>query len=150
MNTNKQTQVSTLSSFAKTRYPKETNRIIDNDIQLSTKLAAILGMLESYYAAYSLNQQELIIFANKVAKEQTNPDEKRLKQITKTSKNKFNKLKNQYARFDKFNKEFALEFTKYLGGENNKVSEPLIDAFDVFWQTIVSIDGNHLKIKKNE
>ena len=140
--------ISDLAEFLGEKYEKESEKLIQNNVRLATKLAAMLCMFEAYYIEYSQNQQELIRQVDVAMTEKVADDTDHLKQIKRTSKNKLNRIKNQDARFDKFFKEFNKEFTKYFGDGTGEMSGTLLDAFDAFWNTIVRIDENSVGIKK--
>lgn len=142
--------ISDLAEFLGEKYEKESQKLIENNVRLSTKLSAMLCMFEAYYTEFSQNQRELIrqVDVAMVEKASAADDAEHLKQIKRTSKNKLNRIKNQDARFDKFFKEFNKEFTKYFGDGTGEMSGTLLDAFDAFWNTIVRIDENSVGIKK--
>jgi hypothetical protein len=140
-----------LAKFTGEKYADETLKIVQNNVRLSTKMAAILCMLEAYYVEFSQNQKELIRMVDKATSEKSADDDVHLKQIKRTSKNKLNRIHNQENRFDKFYKEFKSEFTKYFGdeGKTGKMEESLLDAFEVFWDNVVKIDENSVSVKEN-
>lgn len=140
--------ISDLAEFLGKKYEKESEKLIQNNVRLATKLSAMLCMFEAYYTEYSQNQQELIRQVDVAMTEKVADDTDHLKQIKRTSKNKLNRIKNQDARFDKFFKEFNKEFTKYFGDGTEEMSGTLLDAFDAFWNTVVRIDEKSVGINK--
>ena len=146
----KKEQVSELAAFLGEKYAVESQKVVENNVRLSTKLAAMLCMFESYYTEFSQNQRELIRLVDVATSEKASEakDFDHVKQIKRTSKNKLNRIKNQDARFDKFFKEFNIEFTKYFGDGAGEMSGTLLDAFDAFWNTVVKIDEKSVGINK--
>ena len=130
------------------KHAVESQKIIENNIRLSTKLSAMLCMFEAYYVEFSQNQKELIRRVNSASSGKAAGDNTHLKQILRTSKNKLNKINNQDARFYKFYKEFNLEFTKYFGDGAGEMSSNLLDALDTFWNNVVRIDEKSVGINQ--
>jgi hypothetical protein len=146
----KKEPISELAAFLGEKYAVESQKVVENNVRLSTKLAAMLCMFESYYTEFSQNQRELIRLVDVATSEKAfeAKDFDHIKQIKRTSKNKLNRIKNQDARFDKFFKEFNTEFTKYFGDGTREMSGTLLDAFDAFWNTVVRIDEKSVGINK--
>ncbi|QQV90928.1 hypothetical protein M1M24_gp57 [Polaribacter phage Freya_1] len=128
------------------KYKDQSDKLVQNNMRLSTKLTAFIFMFEAYYDEYSQNQKEFIKLVNEAKTEQAQGDEVFLKQVNRATKNKLNKIKNQDARFLKFSKEFNGEFTKYFNEGKLEVSETLMDALDAFWDTVVKVDENTVSI----
>lgn len=133
-----------LREYAGEKYGEKVEQINRENSIYSTKLAAILKMLESYYNCYTQNKREIIKFASKVALENAGDDQVYIKQIHRTTKNKMNKIQNMDARFDKFVKEFLGEFTDLFHGD--ELEENLLDAFDAFWEENVTIEPNTISV----
>lgn len=133
-----------LKYLASKKMEVKIQKIEKNNLLYSTKMAALLNMLENYFIAYSQNKKEFLRISENVAMNNPLIDKKNVKRKVK---NITNKIENESLYFYKFYKKFSKEFSQLF--EDEKTNERLLDVFDSFWERNVEIKEDTLNVNEN-
>ena len=136
-----------LDKYIADNYASEAAKLTKDNIDYSTKLAAMIKMIESYLNVYIQLRKETIKFQAKVIIENANGDSKYTAEIQRMTKNQLNKIDNLDGQFQRLIKIGNKEFDRMLGNED--FGEALLDLFDLFWNKNVVVENRMVYINEN-
>ena len=136
-----------LDKYIADNYASEAAKLTKDNIDYSTKLAAMIKMIESYLNVYIQLRKETIKFQAKVIIENANGDKKYIAEIQRMTKNQLNKVENLDGQFQRLIKIGNKEFDRMLGNED--FGEALLDLFDLFWNKNVVVENRMVYINEN-
>lgn len=135
-----------LDKYIADNYASEAAKLTKDNIDYSTKLAAMIKMIESYLNVYIQLRKETIKFQAKVIIENANGDKKYIAEIQRMTKNQLNKVENLDGQFQRLIKIGNKEFDRMLGNED--FGEALLDLFDLFWNKNVVVENRMVYINE--
>lgn len=135
-----------LDKYITDNYASEAAKLTKDNIDYSTKLAAMIKMIESYLNVYIQLRKETIKFQAKVIVENANGDKKYIAEIQRMTKNQLNKVENLDGQFQRLIKIGNKEFDRMLGNED--FGEALLDLFDLFWNKNVVVENRMVYINE--
>lgn len=136
-----------IDKYIADNYASEAGKLTKDNIDYSTKLAAMIKMIESYLNVYIQLRKETVKFQAKVITENANGDKKYIAEIQRMTRNQLNKIDNLDSQFQRLIKIGNKEFDRMLGNED--FGEALLDLFDIFWNKNVIVENRMVYINEN-
>lgn len=148
INSHKEVETKTDSVFGKdSKLPiqEKAEKLAKISIDFSTKISAMISMLDTYMTAYKQNQIDFIKICSDETMSLALTVEQKA-QVNRVTKNKLNKLENVDIKTQSFFKVIRKEFVTTTG--TTQLDDFLLDTFDKFWSEHVIVTENEVKIKQ--